>query len=205
MSIAKKYYVVWKGRKRGVFDTWDQCLAQVNGFPGAQYKAFPSRELALSAWERPYASSWASTKEHPTTAGKAPKGDAIAVDASCIGNPGPVEFRGIRLADGKQIFRHGPLANGTNNIGEFLAIVSALEYLKNKNLSWPIYTDSKIALSWIRKKSCQTKLVSNKANAELFQLIQRAEEWLRTNEYKTPILKWKTETWGENPADFGRK
>ncbi|KAA6314154.1 Ribonuclease H, partial [termite gut metagenome] len=40
---------------------------------------------------------------------------------------------------------------------------------------------------------------------ELFQIIERAEKWLRETTYTTQILKWNTEEWGEIPADFGRK
>ena len=47
---------------------------------------------------------------------------AWAVDAACSGNPGPMEYRGIDLATGAEIFHFGPV-HGTNNIGEFLAIV----------------------------------------------------------------------------------
>jgi hypothetical protein len=36
-------------------------------------------------------------------------------------------------------------------------------------------------------------------------VVERANKWLHSNTYNNPILKWKTEKWGENPADFGRK
>ncbi|MBL8103913.1 MAG: hypothetical protein JNM02_15390, partial [Anaerolineales bacterium] len=42
-------------------------------------------------------------------------------------------------------------------------------------------------------------------NEELFELIDRAEEWLKNNIYANKLLKWETQIWGENPADFGRK
>ena len=35
-----KYYAVKKGRKTGIFDDWDSCRAQVEGFSGAEYKSF---------------------------------------------------------------------------------------------------------------------------------------------------------------------
>jgi ribonuclease HI len=205
MAISKKYYAVWKGRHRGIFDTWEHCLAQVNGFPGAQYKAFPTRALARQALDQPYGNSLATKSGQHITRLQALPSEGIVVDASCPGNPGPVEFRGVNLRDGKEIFHRGPFTNGTNNIGEFLAIVHALEYIQQKNQRLPIYSDSKIAIGWVRKKSCQTKQSASKTNAELFRLIRRAEDWLRENDYPTSILKWKTEEWGENPADFGRK
>ena len=129
---------------------------------------------------------------------------ALCVDAACSGNPGPMEYRGVHLPSGKEIFRFGPI-QGTNNIGEFLAIVHALALLKQKGLSMPIYSDSVNAINWVKKKQCKTKLERNEKTEELFRLIGRAEKWLAENKYDTPILKWETKQWGEIPADFGRK
>ena len=131
--------------------------------------------------------------------------EAVAVDAACSGNPGPMEYRGIYLRTGKELFHFGPV-HGTNNIGEFLAIVHALALLKQKGLDdMPVYSDSVNAQIWVRKKKCKTTLVRNAETEYLHGLIARAEAWLRNNDYKNPILKWPTEEWGEIPADFGRK
>nr|MBP9637770.1 ribonuclease H [Bacteroidaceae bacterium] len=94
---------------------------------------------------------------------------------------------------------------GTNNIGEFLAVVHALALLKQQELSMPIYTDSRTALSWIRQKKCKTLLTRGPKTEELFKLIERAEKWLQENKFSTPLIKWETKEWGEIPADFGRK
>lgn len=131
--------------------------------------------------------------------------EAIAVDAACSGNPGPMEYRGIYLRTGKEIFHYGPV-HGTNNIGEFLAIVHGLALLKQKGLdTMPIYSDSVNAQLWVKKKKCKTTLVRTPETAQLYNVIARAEAWLRNNTYNNPILKWPTEEWGEIPADFGRK
>ena len=50
----QKYYVVWKGRKTGVFTTWQECSAQVTGFNGAEYKSFENREAAEIAFKSAY-------------------------------------------------------------------------------------------------------------------------------------------------------
>jgi len=130
--------------------------------------------------------------------------DAIAVDAACSGNPGPMEYRGVYLKTGEEIFHFGPV-KGTNNIGEFLAIVHALALLQQKGIEMTVYSDSKTAQCWVRQKRVKTTLKRTQETEKLFQLIERAENWLRTHSYTTPILKWKTEKWGEVPADFGRK
>ena len=130
---------------------------------------------------------------------------ALAVDAACSGNPGVLEFRGVVADTGTEVFRRGPFMQGTNNIGEFLALVLGLAYLKKYNLPWTLYTDSVTALAWVRQKQCKSKLEWNARNQELFLMVRKAEQWLRENTYTTQVLKWETSLWGEIPADFGRK
>lgn len=36
----QKYYAVRVGRKKGIYNTWDECHIQVDGYPNAQYKSF---------------------------------------------------------------------------------------------------------------------------------------------------------------------
>lgn len=50
MAEKRKFYVVWEGRDPGVYDNWDDCLAQVEGFPGAKYKSFKSQQEAVEAF-----------------------------------------------------------------------------------------------------------------------------------------------------------
>ena len=131
--------------------------------------------------------------------------NCVAVDAACSGNPGPMEYRGVYLLTGQQIFHFGPVY-GTNNIGEFLAIVHALALMKQKGIRMTIYSDSRNALAWVKQKKCKTKLERTPKTEEVFQMIERAETWLKTHTYADiPLLKWETEEWGEVPADFGRK
>ena len=69
----------------------------------------------------------------------------------------------------------------------------------------PIYTDSKIAMGWVKKKKVNTKLAKNAKTKLLYELIDRGEKWLKANDFRVPLLKWETKSWGEIPADFGRK
>lgn len=43
---ARKYYAVKKGKVTGVFENWDECRDSVEGYPGAEYKGFPSMKEA---------------------------------------------------------------------------------------------------------------------------------------------------------------
>jgi len=205
----KKYYVVWKGRKTGVFTSWEECSAQVSGFSDAEYMAFESK----SAAEKAFRSSFEDYKgkhipnlsQEMLLAIGEPILDSYAVDAACRSNPGLLEYRCVHTRTRRQIFRNGPYANGTNNVGEFLAIVNALELFKQKGITSPIYSDSESAIAWVKHKRCKTDLIRDERNAMLFELIERAEAWLNENPYPNQVLKWKTKAWGEIPADFGRK
>jgi ribonuclease HI len=205
----QKFYVVWEGHTPGIYDTWEACKRQVDGFQQAKYKRFESRAEAEKALKSKYWDYIKKTSAATPTA-KSPASsiirDSIATDAACSGNPGDMEYQGVHIATGKLIFHMGPLAEGTNNIGEFLAIVHALAWLKQQNRpDMPIYTDSRNAMLWIKAKTCRTKLERTKRNAPIFELIDRAEKWLAVNKVTNPIIKWETKTWGEIPADFGRK
>ncbi|HMQ62833.1 MAG TPA: ribonuclease H family protein [Flavilitoribacter sp.] len=203
MSKQQKYYVVWKGHVPGIYDSWAECQLQIKAYPDARYKSYPTKAEA----ERAYKGGPGSGK--PASAavksGKAAiNWDSIAVDAACSGNPGVMEYQGVITKTGKQIF-HQKFDLGTNNIGEFLGIVHGLALLKQQGKTTPIYTDSKTAIAWVRNKKVKTNLERNARTAYLFELVDRAENWLKENSYKNPILKWETESWGEIPADFGRK
>ena len=208
----KKFYVVWKGRKTGVFTSWNACKRQIDSFEGAQYKSFTNLDEAEIASTKKYIDYKGKNTKKPTLSsaekekfGK-PIQESIAVDAACSGNPGKMEYRGVLTHNKKEIFRKGPYKKGTNNIGEFLALVHGIALLKSKNQhNLPIYSDSKIAMSWVKKKQCRTNMVFDASNKDLLELIKRAENWLKENTYKNPILKWETKAWGEIPADFGRK
>ena len=209
MSKKKaSYYVVWKGAIPGIYQTWDECKSQIMGFPGARYKKFENlaeAEYAYAAGPEVTKSASAKKRSGLIQSDKKPIWESISVDAACSGNPGLMEYRGVYTKNGKQLFHQGPFPEGTNNIGEFLALVHGLALLKKKNSPLPIYSDSKIAIGWIYKKKARTKLNPSPANHELFQLIRRAEAWLASHHFDTPIYKWETASWGEIPADFGRK
>ncbi|MGB6268276.1 MAG: ribonuclease H family protein [Olleya sp.] len=208
----KKYYTVWKGHHTGVFETWDDCKAQIKDYQGAIYKSFATFDAAKKALKGNYKDYIGKDKTFKSELSDLqlkkigqPNLNSISVDAASSGNPGIMEYRGVETSSKKPLFIQGPFAEGTNNIGEFLAIVHGLAYLKQRNSDKLIYTDSKTAMSWIRKKHCNSKLERNEKNKPVFELVDRAIKWLKDNDYITTIVKWETKAWGEIPADFGRK
>lgn len=214
MAPRRKFYVVWAGHSPGVYDSWEECKLQTDNFPGARFKSFNSQEEAVMAYRgnpadylEIFRAMGARTKpivNYSAIPEIIP--GSIAVDAACSRNPGPVEYRGVDIASGRQIFHVGPLAGGSNNMGEFLAIVHALAMLdKAGRHDITIYTDSRTAMSWVRKKKANTKIAPTPENSRIRELVARAEQWLLTHTPQNRLVKWDTERWGEIPADFGRK
>lgn len=207
---AKKYYVVWKGRKTGIFTSWAECEEQTKGFQGASFKSFPTLQEAEQAFKNgkavrsPVTNS--RTKKTVTSVNETVEinENSLSVDAACSGNPGMMEYQGVSTKTGQLIFHFGPIL-GTNNIGEFLAIVHALSLLKKEGLNTDIYSDSVTAISWVRNKKANTSLVRNAKTEQVWDMIERAEKWLSENQYSNKVIKWDTNKHGEIKADFGRK
>lgn len=214
MGAKRKFYVVWQGLSPGIYDSWEECQAQVEGFPGAKYKAFPDIESATAAFRGSYEDQAtlliALSRRRQADVGYEQfpeiRMDAWAVDGACSGVPGPMEYQCVEVATGRQIFHFGPLAGGTNNIAEYLALVHALALLDQQgDHRRPIYSDSRTALSWLRNRRSKTTLEPTEENAKVFELLQRADRWVATHQLLNPVIKWKTDEWGEIPADFNRK
>ncbi|MFN5335146.1 MAG: viroplasmin family protein [Bacteroidota bacterium] len=202
------FYVVWKGVLPGIYLSWEECRKQVEGYKGAMYKGYPTLSAAEEAFmQKPEKIIFGKSKNTKTDfISTYPIQDSIVVDAAWNSVNKDMEYQGIFYKTGNRIFHNGPMPNGTNNIGEFLAIVHALGYCQKHRLTeMPVYSDSRNAITWVKAKQCKTNLEESTKTAHIFDLIKRAEHWLKNNSYKNPVLKWETKSWGENPADFGRK
>ncbi|MCE5168379.1 ribonuclease H family protein [Paenibacillus profundus] len=208
----QKYYVVWVGNRPGIYTNWTECKEQVDGRKDAKYKSYPSKAEAEQAYREGWTKHWGqkgSAKKQTQPASPKSKEtidyDSISVDVGTQGNPGPIEYRGVNTQTGEVIFSRGPIPNGTNNLGEFLAIVHSLAYLKKQGSTQTVYSDSRTALKWVREKKVATTLERNESTKEVWDLVDRALKWLQTNSYDNKVLKWETQDWGEIKADYGRK
>lgn len=221
MAKGKKYYVVFKGRNPGVYDDWEDAREQIENFDGARYKGYSSAAEAAEAFRLSAGNRddgdlgrfLAASNSRPLPKAGQPDYmtnpevdlDAWAVDASCLGNPGRMEYQGVELMTGRTLFRIGPFEDATNNIGEFLAIVHAMALMQKQGKFHNIYSDSVSGMAWVRNKKVKTQLKSTPRNGKVFELLARALTWLNTYRYPGKVLKWQTDRWGEIPADFGRK
>lgn len=220
--IEMKFYVVFKGKTPGIYESWDETRDQVEGFPGAIYKGYQTSAEATMAFRKAQAAEdnaelrrliFGATKHRQKDVKEVQDlsacpeidGDAWAVDAACSGNPGKMEYRGVDLKTGKIVFKAGPFEDATNNIGEFLAIVHAMALMSQKGEFHNIYSDSRTGMSWVRNKMVKTQLKPTAKNRKTFELMARASTWLKTHVFPCRVLKWETDQWGEIPADFGRK
>ena len=194
----KKSYVVYEGKKPGIYDTWAECQENTKGVSGSKFASFPTREEAEKAFNS-YKGHRELTKEEIE--------DSLSVDASCLGVPGIMEYQVVRTVDGEVLFRSPRYELGTNNIGEFLSIVKAMQINDEEGRrDRIIFADSQTGMSWVRKKKVNTNLVRNQQTAELYKVVEEAEAWLRSiDNKKFNVIKWETHLYGENKADFGRK
>jgi ribonuclease HI len=135
IELAKKFYVVWAGRKTGVFTDWATTQQQVDKFPGARFKSFPSRAEADQAFQagRPASVGTRAAAVKGTSAARAKVPTAttslqIYCDGACEPNPG-------NAGSGIAVYRDGTVAqlwyglynpNGTNNTAELNALHHAL-------------------------------------------------------------------------------
>lgn len=217
MAQRRKFYVVWEGRSPGIYDSWEEAKIQIDGFPGARFKAFDDQTVATRAFRgspdeqkailRAIASHRDSglatfnIDDHPEVVR-----DSIAVDGACSRNPGPIEYRGVDVVTGAEIFHAGPFQGGTNNIAEYLGLIHALAFLHNTgNTHTVVYSDSRTAQSWVRRRGHASKIAPTPGNAKILQLLARADAWIQSHPHHATILKWDTDHWGEIPADFNRK
>lgn len=211
----QKWYVVWHDGVADIMETWDDCQALMQGVQGSHCKSFKTRDEAVKAYRGDGGPDrqviFAIAKAQPQQGvnyASIPEiyPGSVAVDGACSGNPGPMEYRGVDIFSGKELFHVGPWPDGTNNIGEFLAIVHALALLGREGKTrTAIYSDSRNALLWVKNKHCNTKLQRTGRNDHIFEVIARAEHWLQTHDYSNFVIKWQTDRWGEIPADFNRK
>jgi ribonuclease HI len=205
------FYGVWAGRNPGVYDNWNDCKAQVDKFSGAKFSKLKATTKADALVEFNAANtglgSIGSASSAPAKNGGKPIENVLTVDGASNGLV--CEYQAVWYPSKEFAFASPVLQGGTNNIAEFLGLVSAIKYLQEKKLPLRVYTDSVTAMAWVRNKVANTTARNTgKATEELDGMLADAEKYLRDNEHllnKLEVLKWETKDWGEIPADYGRK
>lgn len=135
--MAKKYYAVKNGRTGdGIYDTWDQCRAQVHGVKNVIYKSFPSREQAEAFLQL----AGTSSAEEDTPADPHREGVAVAyVDGSFsqetmeIGSGAVLFWQGQELRFSEK-HRDPDLAQMHNVAGEILGSETVIRYCLDQGI-----------------------------------------------------------------------
>ena len=132
--MAKKFYVVWAGRKTGVFTDWPTAHQYVDKFPGAKFKSFATQAEAAQAFRSGSPASAGPrtpAKDSNRAPAKVPATSAglqIYCDGACEPNPGSAGSGIVVYRDGKLVQLWYGLYNphGTNNTAELNALHHAL-------------------------------------------------------------------------------
>ena len=220
----RKWYAVFEGRVPGLYDTWKQCREMVDGYAGARYKSFADKKQALSELARKSifhhgkslpqnSSAKIPQKEHR---GRYPACPFYCTDAACD-NPagGNVEYRFVRVespGDVKNIFACGPFEMGSNNVGEYIALVRAIQWLCEHDAAGmdALYSDSRTAISWVSGGRGSNSSLGPRMGQLLRSELAACDSWITTSKEAVTqanrrLLHWNTPEWGEIPADYGRK
>ena len=168
--MSKKYYVVWKGHKTGIFNTWNECKSQIDGFSGARFKSFSSIQEAELAYQNnpniTLTKPLTNLKKQKTKSSSSslsqkkiealPLDIKIFTDGGCEPNPG-------QAGTGMAVYKNNCLSelwhglyepNGTNNTAELHGLNQALRLTKkklNEGYTVGIFCDSKYSIDCITK------------------------------------------------------
>ncbi len=152
----KKFYAVAKGRKPGIYNNWPAAQSQIEGFPGAVYKGFPTIGEAEEWMKNPgfgRQASRQSDKSDNAVADVNPREGEIAIytDGGCSGNPGPGGYGIVIISEKGKVELSGGYRLTTNNRMELMGVIVALRSLEQKNLPVKICTDSSYVVNGITK------------------------------------------------------
>lgn len=128
--MAQKYYAVRTGKKPGIYNTWEECKAVVDGYPGAQYKSFKTREEA-EAFAGVSGAAGIEKKEKAATDIDGTKAYAF-VDGSYHAKTGVYGYGGFLVHDGKREILQGngndaEMASMRNVAGEICGSMAAMK------------------------------------------------------------------------------
>lgn len=156
--MAGKYYVVRNGRKNGIYRTWDECKAQVDGFSGAVYKSFKTEKEAQEF----YSGGTQADSKSSSNIVKA------YVDGSFYG--GRYAYGVVVLRDGREICFSGEdndkeLAGMHNVAGEIEGAKAAMQYAVKEGLEEIIiYHDYEGIAKW-----CLSEWKTNKEGTKAYK------------------------------------
>uniref|UniRef100_A0A6C0EL83 Ribonuclease H n=1 Tax=viral metagenome TaxID=1070528 RepID=A0A6C0EL83_9ZZZZ len=148
-------YSVYKGYKPGIYNSWDECKKQINGYSGAKFKKFDNILDAKEFLKHGETNVSHIDKYIKNEQGENPpsnNGICVYTDGGCYGNGNIISYGGYGIYFGDNDSRNvSKLIKGscTNNICELNAILEVLDILKSemdKNIEIHIYSDSEYSI-----------------------------------------------------------
>lgn len=128
-NIMNKYYAVRKGKSPGIYSTWDECKAQVDGYSGAEYKKFNTKEEAMD---------FINPTEKKLPVFSNPEDQLIAyVDGSYNNSNGSYSYGAVFINHVGDVetfnkrFKKDVYSEHRNVIGEIYGAIFAMEYAVN--------------------------------------------------------------------------
>jgi len=212
-----KYYVVRNGKKKWIFDSWDETKVIVEWFQNAKYKSFDDYDIAKKSFDMWYdvffgqRDKKVKKDKKEIIKNKKILTPSICVDASCMGNPGNLQYQIVDTGNLCNIYKSPIFEHWTQNIWEYMAIVHWMMILSENDFYKKykiIYSDSNTAISWIVNKKPKTSLIRDIYNIKLKNQFEKTNKWLLENTEKIKniqVIKRETKYRWEILADFGRK
>jgi ribonuclease HI len=149
--VKKKYYAVRQGYRPGIYLSWDDCKVQVEGFAGAKYKGFATREEAEQFMNGNSPSPATRPRLPDQPAAEIPPGQVVIyADGACSGNPGPGGYGTVVLEGKNRKELSAGFRKTTNNRMEMLGCIAGLETLTKPSVV-TIYSDSSYVVNAVTK------------------------------------------------------
>lgn len=150
------FYAVKKGRQPGVYNSWDECSEQINGFSGAVYKKFNTvaDAQAFVSGEAVGSVESFNATDVQNNISDVPSAQAVALytDGACSGNPGPGGYGyAVVINDVLTLKGSGSRVSTTNNQMELSAVIEGLKAISNVQ-SVVVYSDSSYVVNAFEKR-----------------------------------------------------
>lgn len=182
--MKQKYYAVRKGRQAGIYSDWDSCKSQVEGFAGAQYKSFSTREDAaqyLAGQNSAAADAGKKTPRESSPPEPIPAGHVVIyADGACSGNPGRGGYGTVVLYGDQRRELSAGFRRTTNNRMEILGCIAGLDAIEERS-DIMIFSDSKYVVDAVTKGWAETwrsRGWNRKVDGELIP-ASNADLWAR--------------------------
>ncbi len=201
-------YAVLEGRVPGVYDTWNECSAQVTGYSGAIFKGHICHSSARYEFRLHQRRKIAKFKIRTTPLAKKkkvstlPTSEYIVAGASYDRFNDTLTYRVVMGGTNETLFESEVYSGGNQSLGEYLALIEALKWVReNYKHDIPVLSNSMSAIIWIENKAYKGSLGIHDMDSDLYLELKKAKEYLSDMcqdgyKYSLNTLKWNNKLLG---------